>query len=199
MTGLGPQRGHKARADRRKARDAEKLERVDIAAERNAMYQAQIDAANAKANAEAALQARSRVTCPCCGSNTPVAPEMAARQITAVAYLPDHVPTNPTALNAMRAVVEGKEIDRDLIYTERHRGMHVPRRVYADAEAVVRDTITIHGNPSPEEVAKEISAAVVESMTKRDPATVNPKAEPIIPSKRKPSIATLAAADDEDD
>ncbi len=118
------------------------------------------------------------MTCPCCGANTPLDPETVARLITAVAYLPSHVPTNPTVRNAMRAVVEGQEIDRGLIYGEKHRGMHVPRRVYTEAE---------------------VAPAVVEAMTKSEPATVTPKSEPIIPTKRRPSIAVLAAADDEDD
>ncbi len=59
MTGPGPQRGHKARADKIKARDANKLERADNEAQRQAMYRAQIDAAIALAAEAAALQARS--------------------------------------------------------------------------------------------------------------------------------------------
>ncbi|MER2197171.1 hypothetical protein ABS771_19995 [Methylobacterium brachiatum] len=166
--------GWKVRRDRANARNTPDNDRTAIREARQAMYAEQA-ARDAAAAVEAAkMQARARCSCPVC-DGAPVDVDLAARIITAMQRLPAHVVNDPAVVAALQAVVAaGRELDRASIYGEAHQGMYVPHRVYAAAEV------------TPAETRPEASAQIT------------PKDGPVLPSKRKPSIAALAAAQDDE-
>jgi hypothetical protein len=139
MTNPGPSMGWKTRRDRANARNAPDNDRAAIREARQAMYAEQA-ARDAAAAVEAAnMQARARCSCPVCDS-APVAVELAARVITAMQRLPAHIVNDPDVVAALNAVVAGREIPRASIYSDAHKGMHVPHRTYAVADATPAET-----------------------------------------------------------
>lgn len=142
MTNPGPSRGWSSRRAKAEQRHAEADVEMQAKREaRQAMYDAarQRDAQAAIENAK--LQARARVSCPCCDGN-PVDLDLAARIITAMQRLPAHVVSDPAVVAALNAVVtSGRELDRASIYTTAHDGLRVPHRVYAETPAETRPKV----------------------------------------------------------
>lgn len=143
MTNPGPSMGWKNRRDKAAAKDFNSPddERAAIRAARQALYDQQAADAAASAIEAAKLQARARVSCPCCDSG-PVDIELAGRIVTALSKLPAHVPNDAAVMAALNAVVLGREIDRASIYTTAHDGLRVPHRVYAETPAEVQPKVT---------------------------------------------------------
>lgn len=192
MTNPGPTRGWKVRRDKRNAKAQAELDQADVRAIHAARREAERLALAAAELEAAKLRERIRCSCPVC-DGAPVDVDLAARVITAMQRLPAHVVNDPNVVAALNAVISsGREIPRASIYSDAHRGMHVPHRMYAPAPVEYASTITVNSRD-------EVAAAVVEAMTKHEPATVTPKSEPVIPSKRRPSIAELAVRGDADD